>query len=62
MVTHHIEEIPKGFTHALILSKGQVFAAGELASTITTEKVTQAFGYPLQVTDESGRFRLRPGK
>lgn len=62
MVTHHIEEIPKGFTHALILSKGQVFAAGELTSTITTEKVTQAFGYPLQVTNESGRFRLRPGK
>jgi iron complex transport system ATP-binding protein len=62
MVTHHIEEIPKGFTHALILSKGQVFAAGELTSTITTEKVTQAFGYPLQVTNESDRFRLRPGK
>lgn len=62
MVTHHIEEIPRGFTHALILSKGQVFAAGELSSTITSEKVTQAFGYPLQVTDESGRFRLRPGK
>jgi iron complex transport system ATP-binding protein len=62
MVTHHIEEIPRGFTHALILSKGQVFTAGELSSTITSEKVTQAFGYPLQVTDESGRFRLRTGK
>lgn len=62
MVTHHIEEIPAGFTHALILSKGQVFAAGELSSTITTEKVSQAFGYPLQVTQENGRFRIRSGK
>ena len=62
MVTHHIEEIPKGFTHALILSKGQVFAAGELATTITTEKVSQSFGYPLEVTSEAGRFLLRPGK
>jgi iron complex transport system ATP-binding protein len=62
MVTHHIEEIPQGFSHALILSKGQVFAAGELASTITTDKLSQAFGYPLQVTQESGRFRLKPGK
>jgi iron complex transport system ATP-binding protein len=62
MVTHHIEEIPKGFSHALILSNGQVFAAGEINSTITTEKLTQAFGYPLQVTIEADRFRLRPGK
>lgn len=62
MVTHHIEEIPRGFTHALILENGQVFAAGEIAGTITTEKVSQAFDYPLQVTLEAGKFRLRPGK
>jgi iron complex transport system ATP-binding protein len=62
MVTHHIEEIPRGFTHALILREGHVFAAGEIASTITTEKVSEAFGYPLQVSNEGGRFRLRPGK
>jgi iron complex transport system ATP-binding protein len=62
MVTHHIEEIPRGFTHALILSKGQAFASGELTSTITTEKVSEAFGYPLEVTSEAGRFRVRSGK
>jgi iron complex transport system ATP-binding protein len=61
MVTHHIEEIPDGFTHALILSRGQAFAAGELASTLTTEKVSEAFGYPLEVTSEAGRFRVRSG-
>ena len=60
MVTHHIEEIPRGFSHALILRAGQFFAAGEIASTITTEKVSEAFGYPLEVTREADRFRVRP--
>jgi iron complex transport system ATP-binding protein len=60
MVTHHIEEIPRGFTHALILRAGQVFAAGDIASTITTEKVSGAFGYGLEVSLEGERFRVRP--
>jgi iron complex transport system ATP-binding protein len=59
MVTHHIEEIPMGFTHALILSAGQVFAAGEIANTITSEKLSEAFGFGLEVSREGDRFRVR---
>ena len=59
MVTHHIEEIPKGFTHALILSRGQVYAAGEIATTLTTEKISGAFGFGLEVSWDSERFRVR---
>lgn len=59
MVTHHIEEIPPGFSHALILSQGQVFAAGELGDTITSEKISQAFGYQLEVLSDNGRLRVR---
>jgi iron complex transport system ATP-binding protein len=59
MVTHHIEEIPKGFTHALILSKGQVYAAGEIGSTLTTEKISGAFGFGLEVSKDGDRFRVR---
>jgi len=59
MVTHHIEEIPKGFTHALILSKGQVYAAGEIDSTLTTEKISGAFGFALEVSKDGDRFRVR---
>jgi iron complex transport system ATP-binding protein len=59
MVTHHIEEIPKGFTHALILSSGQVYAAGEIATTLTSEKITGAFGFGLEVTLEGDRFRVK---
>ena len=59
MVTHHIEEIPAGFTHALILSRGQVYAAGEIDSTLTTEKISGAFGFGLEVSKEGGRFRVK---
>lgn len=59
MVTHHIEEIPRGFTHALILSKGKVYAAGEIAATLTSEKITGAFGFGLEVTREGDRFRVK---
>jgi iron complex transport system ATP-binding protein len=59
MVTHHIEEIPKGFTHALVLSKGQVYAAGEIGSTLTTEKISGAFGFGLEVSKDGDRFRVK---
>lgn len=59
MVTHHIEEVPAGFTHALILSRGQVYAAGEIDSTLTTEKISGAFGFGLEVSKEGGRFRVK---
>jgi len=59
MVTHHIEEIPKGFTHALILSRGQVYAAGEIEATLTTENISGAFGFGLEVSKDGERFRVR---
>jgi iron complex transport system ATP-binding protein len=59
MVTHHIEEIPRGFTHALILSRGQAYAAGEIGSTLTTEKISGAFGFALEVNKDGERYRVR---
>ncbi|MFM6963032.1 MAG: ABC transporter ATP-binding protein [Micrococcales bacterium] len=59
MVTHHLEEIPTGFTHALILQGGRAFAAGEIHATLTSEKLSEAFGLALTVTNESGRFNAR---
>jgi iron complex transport system ATP-binding protein len=59
MVTHHLEEIPAGFTHAMILSGGQVFAAGEIHSTLTSEKISEAFGFGLTVEFIDGRFRAK---
>lgn len=59
MVTHHLEEIPAGFTHALILSEGQIFAAGEIHQTLTSDKISEAFGFGLNVDFTEGRFRVR---
>jgi iron complex transport system ATP-binding protein len=59
MVTHHVEEIPPGFTHALLLSDGAVTAAGALGQVLTSENLSAAFGLPLVVTSEGGRFAAR---
>ena len=59
MVTHHLEEIPAGFTHALILVDGQNFAAGEISHTLTSEKISEAFGFGLSVDFQDGRYRVR---
>lgn len=42
-VTHHPEEIPPGFTHALMLKQGRVYAAGSVESVITSQRVSGCF-------------------
>jgi len=59
MVTHHVEEIPPGFTHALLLADGAIQAAGTLEQVITAENLSAAFGLPLVVTADNGRFTAR---
>jgi iron complex transport system ATP-binding protein len=59
MVTHHLEEIPAGFTHALVLNEGKITAAGPINSTLTTEKLSEAYGLPLEVVLLAGRFAVR---
>ena len=49
LVTHHVEEIPPNFTHALLLKSGQVSAHGELTEVIASEPMSIAFGLPLAV-------------
>jgi len=59
MVTHHLEEIPTGFTHALILKDGQITASGPITQTLTTEKLSQAYGIDLEVVFFGRRFAVR---
>src|SRR3954471_12154848 len=49
LVTHHVEEIPAGFTHALVLANGRAVAAGPIAETVTGGVLTEAYGLPLRV-------------
>jgi iron complex transport system ATP-binding protein len=59
MVTHHVEEIPQGFTHGLLLADGAIQAAGALGEVITAENLSAAFGLPLLVTADNGRYTAR---
>ena len=59
MVTHHVEEIPAGFTHALLLAGGAVAAAGPIDEVITAEHLSEAFGLALTVTRDGARFAAR---
>jgi iron complex transport system ATP-binding protein len=59
MVTHHVEEIPRGFTHALLLDHGSVVAAGPLADVLTAETLGSTFGVSLEVEVRDGRYSAR---
>ena len=59
LVTHHVEEIPPGFTHALLLREGAAVASGEIAAVLTSESLSTAFGLPLRVTRSEGRWTAR---
>ncbi|GAA4365466.1 ABC transporter ATP-binding protein [Paeniglutamicibacter cryotolerans] len=61
LVTHHLEEVPPGFTHALLLRAGAVVAAGPIAETLTEENLSTAFGTPLSVTSANGRYTAVAG-
>lgn len=59
LVSHHVEEVPEGFTHALLLREGGVVDAGPLGTTLTSESLSQAFGLPLRVLAHRGRYTAR---
>ncbi len=59
LVTHHVEEIPPGFTHALLLREGTVVAAGLLGETLTAENLSKTFGMPLVVHRSGDRYTAR---
>jgi iron complex transport system ATP-binding protein len=59
LVTHHVEEIPQGFSHALLLREGSIVAAGLMRDTITSDNLTKTFAVPLRVTHTEGRYTAR---
>jgi iron complex transport system ATP-binding protein len=59
LVTHHVEEIPPGFTDILLLRDGEVVAAGPLELTLTADNLSAAFGIPLVVDRHGERWAAR---
>jgi iron complex transport system ATP-binding protein len=56
LVTHHVEEIPAGFTHGLLLREGRVQAAGPLAEVLTADALSACFGLPLGLERRHDRW------
>ncbi|KDE12516.1 iron ABC transporter ATP-binding protein [Rhodococcus aetherivorans] len=59
LITHHVEEIPPGFTHAMLLKEGQVVAQGLLDDVITGENLSDAFSQAITLDKADGRFFAR---
>ncbi len=59
MVTHHVEEIPIGFTHALLVRDGQVVAQGPLAEALTSQTLSTTYGMNVNLFEHGGRYSAR---
>jgi iron complex transport system ATP-binding protein len=56
LVTHHVEEIPAGFTHVLLIADGGVQAAGPLDEVLDADALSACFGIPLGLERRHDRW------
>ena len=56
LVTHHVEEVPPGFTHAMLMRRGTVLAAGPVDQVFTARNLSRCFGVPLIVERRAARW------
>ncbi|WP_194814847.1 ABC transporter ATP-binding protein [Nocardia sp. XZ_19_385] len=59
LVTHHVEEIPQGFTHGMLLNEGEVVAQGLLSDVLTAENLSDAFRQSIALDRVDGRYFAR---
>jgi iron complex transport system ATP-binding protein len=57
LVTHHVEEVPDGFTHAMLLRRGGVLVAGPIEEVFTAKNLSRCFGMPLDIERHQNRWR-----
>src|SRR6516164_8118243 len=59
LVTHHVEEVPDGFTHAMLLRRGAVLASGPIDEVFTARNLSRCFGVPLEIEYRQSRWTAR---
>jgi iron complex transport system ATP-binding protein len=59
LVSHHVEEIPPGFSHAMLLRQGRIVASGPIRQVVTEDHLTETFDMPLVLSFEGGRWTAR---
>jgi iron complex transport system ATP-binding protein len=57
LVTHHLDEVPPGMTHALMLRDGKVVVSGPIDGVLSSENLSECFATPLTLERrDDGRF------
>jgi iron complex transport system ATP-binding protein len=59
LVTHHLEEIPPGVTHAALMRGARLVATGPVEGVLTSRTVSDAFGVSVTVERHGGRWSAR---
>ena len=59
IVTHHVEEIPRGTSHCLLLSEGLAVAQGPLAEVLTATNLSMAYDIEIELNETDGRYFAR---
>ena len=59
LVTHHVEEVPDGFTHAMLLRRGSVLASGPIDEVFTAKNLSRCFGVQLEIEHRQSRWTAR---
>jgi iron complex transport system ATP-binding protein len=59
LVTHHVEEVPAGFTHALLMRAGRIVTQGPLAAVLTEPALSDCFGVRVRLEREGDRYTAR---
>ena len=59
LVTHHVEEVPRGFTHCLLMRDGKAVAQGPLVETLTSKNLSETYGMDVELDSHGGRWTAR---
>ena len=59
MVSHHLEDLPVSITHVLLLRDGCVLASGDVSDVLTSDLVSECYGFPIEVHEFNGRWAAR---
>jgi iron complex transport system ATP-binding protein len=56
IVTHHIEEIPKGTTHVALLKNSKLYSSGPIKETLTSNNLNEVFNVKVRLSFDGERY------
>ena len=59
MVSHYLEDLPVSVSHALLLKEGRILTKGPVREMLTSERITECYGFPIDVHEFDGRWAAR---